>query len=233
MPRLQGKTTTAATTESAIYGTAYTEPTTGAQRSISSGSALDAVAGTGAQQVRITYFTLDASGNVAGPYAETVTMNGTTAVNTVATNIALVEKMEVVRAGSTGAAGGTITLYAITGGGGGIIGSILGAETQTHWGHHYIASGRRVVMTDVVMANSSASTTATVGVRSLAYGVVGAVEQILTEALSPKGQFGSQIVTFAENSQPPISGPARLRVYVTAGDAASQVTRVDLGYVEE
>lgn len=127
-----------------LRATTYTEPAAAAQRSVASASANDTAAGTGARSVRITYF--DNSGN--GPLFETVTLNGTTAVNTVATDIRFIESMEVVTAGSLFANAGIITLYGATGGGGGTVGSIgVGTivtgvgDNRTVWAHHYVAAG--------------------------------------------------------------------------------------------
>jgi hypothetical protein len=127
-----------------LRATTYTEPAAAAQRSIASASANDTAAGTGARTVRIAYF--DNSGN--GPLFETVTLNGTTTVNTVATDIRFIESMEVITAGSLLANAGIITLYGATGGGGGTVGSIgIGTiiasvgDNRTIWAHHYIAAG--------------------------------------------------------------------------------------------
>ena len=127
--------------------TTYTEQTTNGQRSLISSSANDSSAGTGARQVRITY--LDQTG--AGPFTETVTLNGTTAVNTVNTNICFIERMDVVSVGSGGFNAGTISLYTGTGATGTVIGTIgLGAvvsgqgDNQTFWAHHYVPTGTSV-----------------------------------------------------------------------------------------
>jgi hypothetical protein len=127
-----------------MRATAYTEPATAAQRSVVSSSALDSAAGTGARSVLIRYFN-----NVgAGPFEETVILNGTTPVNTVATDIRFIEAMYCPTVGSTGNNQGTISLYTGTGGSGTVIGSIgrgnvvtgIG-DMRTQWCHHYSAAG--------------------------------------------------------------------------------------------
>lgn len=131
----------------AIRQTTYTAQTTAAQRSIVSSSANDSATGTGAQQVKI-YF-LDATASGPSPsepfFTETVTLNGTTAVNTIATNICFIEKIEVVAVGSGGSNAGTITLFTGTGGTGTAIGSIATGslvtgqgDNMTLWAHHYV-----------------------------------------------------------------------------------------------
>ena len=124
-----------------VRQTTYVEQTTNAQRSIVSANANDSAAGTGARQVQITY--LSATGE--GPFTETVTLNGTTAVNTVATNICFIERMDVVAVGSGGSNAGAINLYTGTGATGVIFAAIgTGAvatgtgDNQTFYAHHYV-----------------------------------------------------------------------------------------------
>lgn len=132
-------------TKNALRWTTYTEQTTGAQRSVKSSSANDTSAGTGARQLKITYF----NSTLTTKSTETITLNGTTAVNTVATDICFIEKMEVVSVGSGGVNAGTLTLFTTTGGGGSAIGTIdvdvsgtrVGVSNRTYWGHHYVQSG--------------------------------------------------------------------------------------------
>lgn len=127
-----------------LRATTYTEPVAEDQRSIASANANDTAAGTGARTVKIVYY--DNSGN--GPLEETVTLSGTTPVNTVATNIRFIELMEVVTAGSLLTNAGIITLYGATAGGGGTVGSVgVGSvvtgvgDGVTQWAHHYVAAG--------------------------------------------------------------------------------------------
>jgi hypothetical protein len=137
-----------ATTPLVIRLSAYTEPTTAVQRSVVSTSANDTSAGTGARKIRITYY----DNTMAGPFTEDLTMNGTTPVNTVATNIRFIEEMHVIEAGSLRANDGVINLKSTTGGGGSTIGSIsaFGAGfIHTHWAHHYVAAGKKSTVTYV------------------------------------------------------------------------------------
>lgn len=129
---------TAAITTVAVRATSYIADTAATQRSVVSSSANDTSAGTGARTVKITYY----DNSVNGPFTETVTMNGTTPVNTVNTNIRFIEKMEVMTVGSTGANAGTISLKQNTGGGGSTLGSIAISDNQTYWAHHYVATGK-------------------------------------------------------------------------------------------
>lgn len=129
---------TSATTTVTIRASAYTPPGNNAQRSIKSSNVNDTAAGTGARSVKITYY--DASMN--GPFTETITLNGTTGVNTVSTTIAFIEKMEVATVGAGGGNAGTLTLTTSTGGAGSTIGTIMIGDNRTFWAHHYVAAGK-------------------------------------------------------------------------------------------
>jgi hypothetical protein len=146
-----GDVALSAVTSAVVNRTTYAEQTTNAQRSIASANAADAAAGTGARQVKITY--LDQTG--AGPYTETVTLNGTTGVNTVATNICLIEKMEVVSVGSGGNNAGIITLYTAINKGGTAIGTIAATDNRTLWDHHYVPTGKTCNITGLACCSNS------------------------------------------------------------------------------
>lgn len=147
-----------ANTLQVMRATPYTEPAAAAQRSIASASANDTAAGTGARSVRITYF--DGAGN--GPLTETVTLNGTTPVNTVATNIRFIESMVVLTVGTGGTNAGVITLYGSTGGAGGTVGTIGTGnivtgqgDLRTLWCHHYSPINTKVEFSTVVASIQS------------------------------------------------------------------------------
>src|SRR5574339_412237 len=86
---------TSATTRVQLTATTYTEPGSAAQRSVSSSNANDTSAGTGTRTLRITYYDNDMN----GPYTEDITMNGTTPVNTVASDIRFIERIESLTVG--------------------------------------------------------------------------------------------------------------------------------------
>lgn len=191
-----------------VRGTTYNEQTSNAQRSISSSSANDTSAGTGARTVRITYYT--STGD--GPFTETVTLNGMTAVNTASTNICFIERMVVITAGSIGFNAGTITLHVSTGGGGGTIGTIgVGnivaavGDNQTLWAHHYVPSGRSANITGISVGASAPST---FHLRARDIGVANAAERVvsgfLTTTAAIQRNYGSPII---------VQGPARILMY--------------------
>lgn len=134
--RAQGYVGTSATSGKAIRATAYSPQGAGVQRSMNSTSANDTSAGTGARTVKVTY--LDTSFVLK---TETITLNGTTAVNTAASDMAYIEKMEVASVGNTGGNAGTIQLWTQTAAGGSVWASIAASDNQTFYAHHYVPTG--------------------------------------------------------------------------------------------
>jgi hypothetical protein len=143
--------TVTASSFSKINKTTYTEQTVGAQRQLISSSASDSSAGTGARTVKIYYFNATLTGGI---FTETVTMNGTTAVNTVATDICFIEKIEVITIGTFGAAVGTITLRPLALA---TIGTIAVGDVQTFWCHHYIGVGTTCVLRKMFVSGTVAA----------------------------------------------------------------------------
>jgi hypothetical protein len=135
---VNGYVATSSTNIVPVRSTLYTAPAAAAQRSVSSSSANDTSAGTGARTILITYY----DGTMSGPKTTSVTLNGTTAVATTATDIQFIERIEVITVGSTGINAGAISLFVNTSGGGGTIGSIVAGDNATFWGHHYVAAGK-------------------------------------------------------------------------------------------
>jgi hypothetical protein len=77
------------------------------QGSIMSSNPNDNATGIGAQTVTVTYH--DKTG--AGPFTETITLNGTTPVSFVNTNHAVINNMVVATVGSYGSSTGTISMF--------------------------------------------------------------------------------------------------------------------------
>jgi hypothetical protein len=197
--------------------TVYTEPTSAAQRSVSSSSASDAAAGVGARTIRIIYY--DNTG--AGPLTETLTLNGTTPVNTVATDIRFIERIDVVTAGSSLANVGTISLFGSTAGAGGTVGSIgVGnvltgvGDNRTLWAHHYIAAGYTAQMSVLVIGIQSggSATNGQFFVRAAQPLVTNTAEVIVGDSVLAIGTF-ERVFTFNPN----IVGFARLTAYAVPG----------------
>jgi hypothetical protein len=223
-----GDITTAATTRVLVNRTAYTEQTSNAQRSIASASALDTAAGTGARTVRITY--LDSTG--AGPFNETVTLNGTAFVNTVATNICFIEEIKVLTAGSTGSNAGILTLRAAAGGGGAVVGTIGATNNQTFWSHHYVPTGKTCKITGISCGHSGTTvgSGALFTLNSRQIGVADVVEIQISDFVRLYGQTS----TFSRSYSSPINvvGPARIRTYVTPETSTSTIYRSAFDFFE-
>jgi hypothetical protein len=128
-----GNLTTTATAEVLVATRVYNEQSSQAQRSVKSTSVQDAAAGTGAKAVRITY--LDSNYVVK---TEDLSLNGTTAVPTVATDIRFIESFKVIQGA---AAAGAIELWTTTGGTGTAIAGIAAATEDAFLCHHYVPAG--------------------------------------------------------------------------------------------
>lgn len=224
-----GIVATSGTTEVSVRKTTYTEQSSDAQRSIVSSSVLDTSAGTGIRTVKITYYT--AAG--AGPFTETITLNGITAVNTAASNICFVEKLEATTVGSLSFAGGTISLKAATAGLGVTIGSIAASDTQTFWAHHYVPTGYTAYITGVSLSNdkSSIDSGAVFRLRSLPIGVSNAIEDQITEHL----RYFAQDSTYTRTYQSPVvvAGPARIVAYVVPDNGTTMNNRCAFDFYEQ
>lgn len=223
-----GDVVSASTAIKLVRRTTYTEPTANAQMSIASSSANDTSAGTGARQLVITYFDV----NGLGPFTETITMNGTTAVNTVATNICFIEKIKVTQVGSTGSNVGIITLYAAVAAGGGAVWTIAATDNQTISAHHYIASGKTANITGISCSHNG-TTVGSGGVFYMFY-------KLITGTNNPNMQVSDfvrlygQSSTFSRIYQSPIKlvGPAKIEMRVTPETSSSTTYRSAFDYFQ-
>lgn len=220
-----GDITTAAVTRVPLRRTAYTEQTVNAQREILSSSVNDTAAGTGARTILVTYY--DQTG--AGPFTETVTMNGTGVVLTVSTTMCFIEKMEVVTAGSTGSNVGTITIRTIADA---VIGTIAPTNNQTFWAHHYVATGKICNITGISCGHNGTTvgSGALFTLQAQPIGVANSIEKQVSDFVRLYGQSS----TFARNYVSPlkIPGPARLQVYVTPETSTSTIYRCAVDFFE-
>lgn len=223
-----GDVVTAATTRVVVNRTTYTEQTTNAQRSIASANANDTAAGTGARTVRITY--LDQTG--AGPFTETVTLNGTTYVNTVATNICFIEEISVLTAGSTGSNVGILTLKAATAGGGATIATINATNNQTFFCHHYVPTGKTANITGLSCGHSG-TTVGSGGLFVIATKSLNLSAGVETQ-VSDFVRLSGQSSTTSRNYGSPIKvvGPARIRVFVSPETSSSTTYRAAFDFFE-
>lgn len=134
-----GNLTAVGTAEVLVCGRPYVEQSSQAQRSIQSTSVTDSNgAATGAREVRITY--LDSNYVLK---TEDVFTNGTTKVNTVATDIRFIERLEVIKGT---AAVGAIQLMTGTTGGATEFCGIPAGTNEAFLAHHYVPAGLKALL---------------------------------------------------------------------------------------
>lgn len=224
---VDGYVSTTNTSFTAVRGTLYAEQSSNAQRSLVSSDANDAAAGTGARKVRVTYYPADLA---SGPFTEDVTLDGTTPVNMVATNVCFVERLDVVEVGSQGGNLGTISLKAASGGGGVTVGTVAAGDNETNWCHHYVPSGiamRVVSITGAIRGLYSG----TLHLRAFnPTSAVAAEKTVLPQVRIPAGGHGHQ------NLQSPVEvvGPARVLLYAKCDVASVSLEwTAGFGFYEE
>lgn len=220
-----GRVVLAATATAAVYATVYTEQTTNAQRSLVSASANDAAAGTGARTVRITYY----DQALAGPFTETVTLNGTSAVNTVATNICYIERMDVLTVGSTGSNAGIISLKAATAGGGATVWSIEATANITYAAHHYVATGYTCYITGLMIGIKGADAASGV-LKSRSVLTANAANNDISDLVrAPTG--GQSLRTYGTAIRVP--GPSKITGYVSPDSTSSRTYYLSFDYYDQ
>ncbi len=224
-----GRVVLAATAIAPVNATTYTEQTSNAQRSIASSSANDTAAGTGARTVKITYYSVSA-GVITGPFYETVTLNGTSYVNTVSTTIAFIEKIEVLTVGSGLTNAGILTLKAATAGGGATIATVAAGDGQTFLGHHYVASGRIMYLTGVSTGIKGADA-ASFFVKVSNPSDTSVFDRVASDIL----RIGTNQSTVTRPYGTPIeiSGPAHVQLYVQPDSTSSRTYFAAMDFYEE
>lgn len=223
-----GDVSSATLTLKTIFRTAYTEQSVNSQFSIRSNNANDNIAGTGARSVRIVY--LDQSGN--GPFQETVSLNGTTWVNTTNNNLCFVEQIEVVSVGSGGVNAGVLELRSQPNGGGVVVGTINAGDIQTFWAHHYIPSGKECNVTGISCSHSG-TTVGSGGVFYLQYRPIPAGTSPFLQVSDFVRLYG-QSSTFSRVYQSPIKlqGPGYFRLVVVPETSSSVIYRGSVDFFE-
>jgi len=126
-----------------ILATSYFFKPDEAQRSLKSLDANDTDGGSGAHQVRITYY----DANMVGPFTEVVTLNGGV-VATQNSDIRHVEKLEVVKAGSNGGNVGSIQMFEGPDDSGGLITTLAAGDNRTFHAQHFVAQDRVCFITE-------------------------------------------------------------------------------------
>lgn len=221
-----GEMTTTATADVVVRKTTYTEPASNAQRSVASSSASDTAAGTGARTIRITYYTA----TFTGPFTETITLNGTANVNTVATNICYIERIDVLTVGSNGSNVGTITLFGATAGGGGTVGTIAVGDNETFWTHHYVATGKTCYITGLSGNNTNSSNNTRLSIRAKDLSVAAAPDVVVSDTWVVGG--GIAQTQRAYGTPVRVVGPARVSVFGAPAGTPSITTRASFDFYD-
>lgn len=185
--RAQGFVQASSSVAFTYHGGGWNPPATTGQRSIASSNASDSATGSGAQTVQLNYM------NSSFQYvSEVITLNGTTPVNTVGTDIFYIESIQVLTVG-TGNAGknniGTLTLYTGITGALGAIGVVEPNQGQTFWAHHYVCEGQNAYIISMM-----GGATLTAGYTYLAM-------TTLSASGAPTLQQGLAVVHLAGNSE--------------------------------
>jgi hypothetical protein len=227
-----GRTASSAATPAPCRQTAYTEPTSAGQRSIASASANDTAAGTGARTVKITYYK-NTGGTVTGPFYETLTLNGTTGVNTAASDIYYIEDMTVLTVGSGGTNAGIITLYTQINKGGTAIGTVAASTGHTEWAHHYVPSGKTCSITGVYLALAGGgSTSGGVLLKALDLGTANAFDNPISEYV--RSAIPSSATNMRSYNSPiRVVGPARIVLWISPDGTNSLTWYASFDFYEE
>lgn len=122
-------------------------PTVPQQMRVISSSINDTAAGTGTQQVTIDYLTEPTSPTLFTRFSEIVTLNGTTPVNTIATNISRIERFRVSRVGIGSVSAGNISLQSV--GGASTFERIDAGENINRTCVHFVPNGYQSIITDI------------------------------------------------------------------------------------
>jgi hypothetical protein len=222
-----GYVLTSATTKTAVIASTYVEQTTNAQRSFKSASASDAAAGTGARTIVLTYY----DQTMAGPFTETITLNGTTAVNTVSTTIAYVESIVVATAGSTSSNVGIISMFTTTGGGGTTMATINATENKTFWGNHYVATGKTCYITGLSGNNTNTSNGSILTLTAFNPTSANATETQISDFVRVGGGTSQPVRVY--NQLIKVVGPNRIRLYEACEGTANITTRGAFDYYDQ
>jgi len=221
--RSVGYVTLAGTSVNPLRATDYVEPGVEEQRSIVSSSGQDVgPSGDGARSVKITFF----DNEMKGPWEETLVLDGSNAVDTLATNIAFIEKIEVVEVGSNGSNAGTIELYTNTGAGGTVIGSILVGDNKSFWAHHYVAAGLTTYLTELRVGSNNIDGRAILSKRDP---LSPTTPQITIETY----RFTSVSDTHVFSVPEVIAGPALLFVNIAPDSSSTVDIQGSIGYYED
>lgn len=215
---------TAATTLAAVRASVFVEQTNPCRRSFSSTSATDNLSGSGARQIRLTYY----DNQMNGPYTEDLYLSGTSVVNTLNTNIQFVEQIRCTLVGANGGNAGNINMFATSSGGGGLIAQIPASDGKTYYAHHYVRANN--VFSIKRLFSNTTNAAGNVSIRFVNPLVTGSFEdQIGTAFRVLPGGAGSQ---FDFDDSVHVIGPARVTVYAKPDSAIATTWYVNFAWEE-
>lgn len=220
-----GYITTSARTNVQLNASTYNEQSANFTGSVSSGSASDASAGTGARTITISW--MNSTGTTTG--TESATMNGTTAVNLVTTTKCFIEKIVVATVGSTGSNVGAITLFTGSAGAGTAVAIINATDNQTYLSHHYVVSGKTCHVTDMTgttnSSNQSSFTLTAVSIPVAGLPVLQVSDWVTgSQTFQLQRTYDQQIL---------VVGPARLQMFVAPGATATILSQGAFDYYDQ
>lgn len=141
-----GYTGTSSTAPKLIRASLWSDPGSGAQRSLKSSAQADGAGPqSGLLSVRVRYYRGDAS----GPFEEIVNLSGTSAVAMAETNLRFVESIEGLTVGSNAVAVGNVDLMSAVNGSGSVLARINAGENRTFFAHHFVPSGKKLSLLSV------------------------------------------------------------------------------------
>jgi hypothetical protein len=123
----------------------FNEMTSGAQRSFKSTNANDTAAGTGIRKIQLSYIS-----SIDGlQKTEVITLNGTSAVASVATDILYINEVKAISVGSLKKAAGTISLYNAADGTGTVMVQILPNYLKSYISKYYVPAGKLLYIVEI------------------------------------------------------------------------------------
>jgi hypothetical protein len=205
-----GYLATSSTSILAIRASTYLPQSANFTATLVSSSANDTSAGTAARTILVTYF----DQAMAGPFTETITMNGTSNVTASNSNYCYIESIVVVTAGSYGANQGNISLK----NGGTTVATVLADEVKTNLAHHYVASGKTCFIRNISLSSTVVNGSCIVKVQNPV--TANSIPQQL-------GNFIRTISVQPQYSYPmgdlPVVGPAFIALYFRSDTATANV----------
>lgn len=212
---------TASTTPTVLRATTYTEPSSVQQMELVSSSTSDTSVGTGTRTVRITYY----DGSMNGPFTEDVIMNGTTPVDTVATDIRFIDSIVSLTVGSNGTNVGTISLRNTAGSQ--TFGTIALGDGRTYWGHHYVGLDRKCFIERLIIGCTGNN--GLVMLRSSSVLTSDAFDKQFTSPIRVANTQPSQVYDLNPIY---VNGPSRITLYWDADSATSATCYVTMIFVD-